>query len=125
MAIVAGSVLWGILWNVGLLGAQAAFPTVLVPEQPITHAGALLALIAYSAILSVLAGYVTAMIADQRAVKILAGVQLAIGIAVEISYWELMPAWYHIVFLALVVPATLWGGRLRDTATARSGMSPA
>ena len=48
-----------------------------------------------------------------RAVWILAFVQLAIGIAVEASYWELMPVWYHLLFLALLIPATVYGGRLK------------
>ena len=33
--------------------------------------------------------------------------QLGIGIFAEVSYWELMPVWYHLVFLALLVPATV------------------
>lgn len=39
--------------------------------------------------------------------------QLTLGIVFEVSYWHLMPVWYHLVFLALVGPATLYGGVLR------------
>jgi hypothetical protein len=30
-----------------------------------------------------------------------------------VSAWQLTPVWYHLVFLALLVPAVLYGGRLR------------
>jgi hypothetical protein len=67
-------------------------------------------------LLSILAGYVTATVASRdpmRAVWALAVVQLALGIGIEVSAWNLTPVWYHLVFLALLVPATVYGGRLR------------
>lgn len=116
LAVLVGVVLWGVLWNLGTMGTQRLLPELASPGEPIAHAGVLLGFIAYSVVLSVLAGWVAAALARQRAraaVWGLAVVNLAIGIAVEVSYWELMPAWYHLAFLALVVPATLLGGRLR------------
>lgn len=114
-AVVAGVVLWGALWNGGnaLLGVAG----VVTVGEPITSVPVLLGLIAYSAVLSVLAGYVAALIKGgvaMGAVQALAGVNLTIGIVVEVMYWSLMPAWYHIVFLVLVVPMTLVGGRMRS-----------
>jgi hypothetical protein len=95
------------------------WPDVIVAGQPLEHTGALLGYIAYSVIVSVISGYVTARIAAaMRAVHILAAIQLLLGIAIEGSGWELAPAWYHIVFLALLVPAILFGGQL---ARSRSG----
>jgi hypothetical protein len=118
-AVVAGVVLWGALWNGGnaLLGVAG----VVTVGEPITSVTVLLGLIVYSALLSVVAGYVAALIkggAAMGAVQALAGLNLTIGIVVEVMYWSLMPAWYHIVFLALVVPMTLAGGRLRMQARA-------
>ena len=114
-AVVAGVVLWGVLWNGGNAGLGAA--GVIEVGAPISAVGVLLGLIAYSAVLSVLAGYTTAAIKGgpdaMGAVKALAGVNLAIGIAVEVMYWSLLPVWYHIVFLALVVPMTMVGGMRR------------
>lgn len=28
------------------------------------------------------------------------------------QYWTLLPSWYHLLFLVLIVPATLFGGYL-------------
>lgn len=117
LAVIVGVLAWGLLWNVGTLGAQRALPELAAPGEPITHLGLLVALVAYSVLASLIAGWTAAALAPRRArtaMWALALVNLAIGIAVEISYWELMPAWYHVVFLALVMPATLAGGWLRQ-----------
>jgi len=116
LGVVAGAVLWAVLWVGGTGAARTAMPELLDPSQRLDHAGALLGFIAYSVVLSVAAGYVAAAVARasaMRAVWILAVLQLVIGIAVEVSYWNLMPVWYHLVFLALLIPATVYGGRMR------------
>lgn len=113
-AVIAGVVLWGALWSGGNFGLAAV--GLFTVGEPITSVPPLVILIVYSAVLSVLAGYVTAMIRGgdaMGAVQALAGANLTIGIVVEVMYWALMPAWYHIVFLALVVPVTIVGGRMR------------
>ncbi|HUF51451.1 MAG TPA: hypothetical protein VMN60_11485 [Longimicrobiales bacterium] len=82
-----------------------------------SETAALLWYIAFSVVLSVAAGYVAAAAAGMgnaaRAAGILAALQLVLGIGVEVSSWGLTPVWYHVVFLALLVPATVYGGRLR------------
>jgi hypothetical protein len=116
MAVVAGVVLWSVLWVGGAQLAAMMYPAVLAPGQPVTHMGALLGYIAFSVVLSVLAGYTTAALASgnrMRQVGIVAGVLLVMGIGFEASAWQLTPVWYHLVFLVLLVPAVLYGGRLR------------
>ena len=116
LGVVAGVVLWGLLWVGGSSAAQAAWPDLIDPEVRLDHLGILGGYLIYSVILSLLAGYVAAAIggaAAMRTVWILAVVQLGIGIFTEISYWDLTPVWYHLVFLALVVPATVAGGRMK------------
>jgi len=116
LAVLAGAVVWATLWVGGTQVLQSAFPSLLAMRQPVTNAGALIGLILYSAALSVLAGYVTAAVASRDpmpAVKALAILQLLLGIGFEVSAWSLTPVWYHLVFLALIVPATIYGGRLR------------
>jgi hypothetical protein len=38
---------------------------------------------------------------------------LAIGILVQSQYWQLLPVWYHVIFLAGLLPVSLLGARLR------------
>jgi hypothetical protein len=116
LAVLAGAAVWAALWVGGTQAAMAVFPDLLPKGQPITHFGALLGLIVYSLPLSVLAGYVTGAVAARDPMPVvwsLAVLQLILGIIVEVSAWNLMPVWYHIVFLALIVPVTVYGGMLR------------
>jgi len=115
LAIAAGAAVWAVLWIGGTKAAQTAFPTVLAEGQPVTSTAALVGLILYSLPLSVLAGYVTASVARANPVPIvwgLAVLQLILGIIAEATAWNMAPVWYHVVFLALVIPATLLGGRV-------------
>ena len=117
LAVIAGVVLWSVFWVGGGQLAAMMYPAVLAPGQPVTHTGALLGYIAFSVVLSVLAGYATAAAATgnrMRSVRIVAGVLLLMGIGFEASAWQLTPVWYHLVFLVLLVPAVLYGGRLRE-----------
>lgn len=117
LAIVAGVVAWGLLWNLSFQVGMRAMPDELAPDQPIENAGALLAYLVISVLLSVVAGYLAAWIKGpdpMRTVWVLAFLQLFIGIFVQLAIsWEIFPLWYHIPFLALVVPAHVFGGRLR------------
>ncbi|GJM09829.1 MAG: hypothetical protein DHS20C11_21050 [Lysobacteraceae bacterium] len=106
---------WTILWVSGTAGTAALFPDDVVEGQALTNVAILVWFITFGSLLSILAGFLTARLAPSkpmRLVWILALIQLALGLYFEISYWELMPVWYHLVFLALIVPTTLLGGRL-------------
>jgi hypothetical protein len=119
--VVVGAAAWALLWVAGTRLGQLAFPSALTEGQPIISTPALLSLIAYSVVLSVLAGYVAALVAvasPWTAAWVLAVVQLAVGIVTEVSMWDLMPPWYHIAFLVLLAPATIYGAALRIRSTA-------
>lgn len=113
--VVTGAVVWAVLWIGGTAASASMLPEIVRPDEPLTHTGVLFGYIVYSVMLSVLAGFLAARVAGEAAggaVGVLAALQLALGIFFEASYWDLMPVWYHLVFLALIVPATLLGGRL-------------
>ncbi|MDX1645664.1 MAG: hypothetical protein R3304_00865 [Longimicrobiales bacterium] len=116
-AVAAGAAVWAALW----LGMNAVlpslFPETIVPGSPLDASPLLLFLILYSVALSVLAGYTTAAVKGgdfMGAVWALAGLQLTLGVVAQVSYWDLFPVWYHVIFLGLIVPATVYGGRLRE-----------
>jgi hypothetical protein len=35
---------------------------------------------------------------------------LVLGIGFEVSYWAMLPVWYHLAFLALLIPGNVVGG---------------
>jgi hypothetical protein len=115
-AVVAGYALWSVLWIGFGATLQSLFPELIDPTQPLTHTGVLLAYIAFSVVISIGSGWLCAAVRKENAMKAvwtLAIILLATGIGFEASYWSLMPVWYHLVFLALLVPATVWGGSLK------------
>ena len=84
-------------------------------EDGITQStGILILVLVVSVISSFFAGMVTAALAlgdKGKVVKVLAVVQLIIGICVQISYGDRIPIWWNIIFLALIMPIHLIGGR--------------
>lgn len=115
-AVVVAFMLWPTLWLGFNKVMEMALPDLINPPEPLTHAGVLIGFVVYSAVISAVAGYACAAIRKESPMKtvwVFAIIQLAVGVFVEISYWALMPVWYHLVFLALIVPATVWGGTLR------------
>jgi hypothetical protein len=116
LAVIAGSAAWTVLWlgmNAILRGAS------LLPADAtkrIDTAPPLLILLVGSVIFSIIAGYITSAVASGGSytpVLILCALQLAMGIFFQAQAWQLMPVWYHLPFLLLLVPATLLGGWLR------------
>jgi hypothetical protein len=121
LAVVVGYLVWTALW----LGGNAAFfgeaARVVDAGVPFTAAGPLAGLLAQSVVCSIAAGLAAAAIAKQRAraaVLVLAALLLATGVLVQIGVWPFMPVWYHLTFLALIVPASILGGRLVGRAAA-------
>jgi len=67
---------------------------------------------------SLLSGFLAAFAANEnrRTTMILGILLLIVGIAVQATVWNLLPIWYHLVFLLLLVPVTIAGGYLKKTA---------
>ena len=125
LAVIAGSV----VWMVTALGMDAIlmsiWPQWFVEGGKVESVPLLLFMMFYSLLFSVLAGYVTAVIARRAEIKhaLALGIfQLLMGIAGSIKFWDTAPAWYHIAFLTLLVPAILLGGWLRANRQHRLGV---
>lgn len=115
-AILAAWVLWSTLWIGMNIGAEALLPDLIDSARRLEHPGVLSFYVVWSVVASLAAGYVCAWIGQASATKAvwaLAIIQLVLGIGIEASVWDMVPVWYHLVFLALLVPATVYGGKLR------------
>lgn len=116
LAVIVGFVVWSVLW-VGSDAVLSAVSADYAEGLKNFSTSILLIGIVRSVIISIIAGYVTAFIAGNQA-KVLAvfalGVLLLVfGILVQASVWNQIPIWYHLVFLALLIPMSLLGGRFR------------
>jgi hypothetical protein len=120
IAVAAGFILWSVGWlcyNASLrkFGLVSSDQT-----QPIHSVTVLLALLAGSCILSLLAGFTAAFIARSSPAAVALGLGLllvAVGLFFQIQLWRLMPFWYHLLFLVLLVPICFAGAWLRNAMT--------
>ena len=115
LGVIVGYLLWTALW----LGGNAAFlgaaGEVVSAGERFAAVGPLVGAIALSVMCSIAAGLAAASIAKERArvaVFVMAALLLGTGVAVQIGVWTFMPIWYHLTFLALIVPASVMGGRM-------------
>ena len=115
LAAVAGYVLWSFLW-VGLgQGLTVAKPDLFNEDGSAAGSAVLIVFLVYSVVISMLSGIAAARISPRKplvAARILGAVLLLTGLGVEISSWAVAPAWYHIIFLVMLLPATCSGARL-------------
>ena len=115
LGVIVGYLVWTALWLGGnsiFFGGAAA---VVAAGQPFSATAPLVGLLVLSIVCSLAAGLAAAAIAKGRArgaLLALAGLLLLTGVAVQSGVWALMPLWYHLTFLVLIVPATVLGGRL-------------
>jgi hypothetical protein len=130
LGIVAGFIAWSILWigsdqllimlSPAWYGAhQAAFEKAIFNKAEFTPDNTILIMrLVISVIISIMSGFLAAVIANgnRNAPLGLGILLLAFGLFVQVMIWNYMPVWYHVVFLALLIPMTILGGRLKKTA---------
>jgi hypothetical protein len=78
----------------------------------------LLTHIVLGSIVSVMSGYLAALIAggNQRAPLVLGFLLLALGLLKAVMSWPYVPIWYHVIFTAMLLPMAIMGGKLYTTA---------
>ena len=127
LGVIAGFVVWSIFWigsealliqlSPGWYGkhyssAEAALMQgTTLESEPLINIVNLIR----SFLTSMAAGYMAALIAGEyrRTTMVLGVILIAVGIAVEYMFWNLAPAWYHVLFVLFLLPMAMLGGRLR------------
>ena len=125
-SVLVGLLVWAVAATVINLVLRVVWPDYAAAEKLMTFSlGMLGARLATGALASLCAGYAAAWIAKGTAtpVKVLAVLVLLLFIPVHYGLWDKFPGWYHVAFLASLIPFTLLGAhwRAKATATPRSG----
>jgi hypothetical protein len=65
-----------------------------------------------------MAGFIAAVVAgeNRRSPLILGIILLIVGIAVQVHLWNVFPIWFHLIFWLMLIPLTILGGRMKQTA---------
>ena len=128
LGVIAGFFGWAILWFGGekVLSAiwaefgahQLAFQAAIEHGSPFTADTTILLMhIVLGSIVSVISGFLAALIAgeNKRTPLILGFLLVAFGLLKVVMSWPYVPVWYHVIFTAILLPMTIVGGRLRST----------
>ena len=125
LGVIAGFFAWMIVWvgSEKILSAvwpafgvhQSAFEEVIKNGGQFTaDTTMLLTHIVLASIVSVLAGFLAALIAgeNKRAPLVLGFLLLALGLLKAVMSWPYVPIWYHVIFTAILLPMAYLGGKL-------------
>ena len=115
--VIAGFFLWSILW----VGVDAALRGIWAGYNESVEAmsfspSMLIVPLILSAVCSLIAGFVAALIAKENSKSplILGVLLLLVGIIVQMGVWDKIPLWYHLAFWILLIPMTVLGGKLKQ-----------
>ena len=126
LAVVAGFFAWLIawfgserilsaIWPEGFGAPQRAFEEAIANGGQFTADTRLLLMhIVLGSIVSVMSGFLAALIAgeNKRAPLVLGFLLLALGLLKLVMSWPYVPIWYHVIFTALLIPMTILGSKL-------------
>lgn len=128
LGVIAGFFSWMIVWFGGeqILSAiwpefgshQRAFQAVIEDGGQFTaNPTFLLVHIVLGSIVSVISGFLAALIAgeNRRAPMVLGFLMLAMGLLKAAMSWQYVPIWYHVLFTAILLPMVIVGGKLQTT----------
>ncbi len=115
LGVVAGFFVWSILW----VGTDAVLKAVWAGYKENVEAmsfspAMLIVPLILSAVCSITAGFVAALIAGENSKSplILGALLLIAGIFAQMGVWDKIPLWYHLAFWILLIPMTVLGGKL-------------
>jgi hypothetical protein len=129
LGVVAGFIAWSILWvgsdqvlisfSPSWYGNhQYGFQAAMVNHTPFTPDTAILLMhLGRAAIITIMAGFIAAVVAgENRKTPIALGVLLLVfGAGVQAYAWSYIPIWYHVIFLGLLIPLSILGGKMKQT----------
>lgn len=128
LGVVAGFVAWSILWvgsdqvlmmaSPNWYGAhQLGFEKAVTNQEPFSADSTILIMHLFrNAIISIMSGFLAAFVAgeNKKSPLGLGIILLIVGVLVEAMAWNYAPAWYHIIFVLLLVPMAILGGKLKQ-----------
>lgn len=126
LGVIAGFFAWMIVWFgsetvISLLWRefgthQAAFQAAIEGGGEFTPNQTILVIhIVLASIVSIIAGFLAALVAgeNRRAPLVLGLLLIGLGLLKAGMSWPLVPVWYHVLFAAVLLPMAVIGGKLR------------
>ena len=120
-AMIAGAVAWESVVLLATFAGRLIWPAYASVEKHREFAlDMLLSRLAVGAIATLAFGAIVMWVArgDRRTVHAIIALGLLFSVVDHYTVWDQFPIWYHLVYLAYIVPVAMLGARLvrRDTA---------
>ena len=129
LGVIAGFIVWSIVWvgmdtllatiSPGWFGKNfAEFQNAVNRGEPFTPPVSVSVYLIFQSVLcSLIAGFTAAAIAreNRKSTLALGFLLLATSVFVEAYHWDYFPVWYHVLFLLLLIPAAVLGGKLKKS----------
>ncbi len=131
LRIILGAIVGFFAWSIVWVGSEKIFSAIW-PEWYGAHQTAFEAVIANGgqftpdttilvmnivrgATVSLMAGFLAAMIAgeNRRSPLVLGILLVAFDLVIVVLSWEHVPIWYGVIFTAMLLPMTIFGGKLK------------
>ena len=126
LGVIAGFFAWVIvwvgsekilsaIWPEGFGAHQRAFEEAIKNGGQFTANTTLLLIqIVIGSIVSVMSGFLAALVAGEntRAPLVLGFLLVALGLLKVVLSWPYVPIWHHVIFTALLLPMTIMGSKL-------------
>ncbi len=114
-AMIAGAVAWEAVVLLATLAGRIVWPAYAEVEMQRTFALDMLLLrLAVGAAATLAFGMVVTWVArgDKRTIRVIIALGLLYSLVDHFLVWDQFPVWYHLLYLAYIVPLALLGGRL-------------
>ena len=129
LGVIAGFFAWAIVWvgSEKILSAiwpewygahQLAFEAAIANGGQFTADTTILLMnIVRGSIVSVMSGFLAALIAgeNKRSPLVLGFLLVAFDLLIVVLSWRYVPIWYGVIFTVLLIPMTMMGGKLKTT----------
>jgi hypothetical protein len=114
-AVVAGAVAWEAVVMLATLAGRFVWPAYAFVERQRAFAlDMLFSRLAVGAVATLAFGAVVTWVArgDKRVIRLIIALWLLYSVVDHIIVWDQFPVWYHVLYLAYVVPFAVLGGKL-------------
>lgn len=119
-AVVAGVITWEAVVALATLMGRLVWPAyAAVEEQRVFTMDMLLSRLAVGALATLAFGIVISLVTrgDAKSIRLIIFAGLLFSVVDHIIVWDQFPAWYHLLYLAYIVPLALLGGRIKRQIT--------
>ena len=115
---VGSEKIFSAIWPAWYGAHQVAFEAAIANNGQFTPDKTILLMnIVRGALVSMMAGYLAALIAreNKRSPLILGILLVAFDLLIVVLSWRLVPVWYGVIFTVMLLPMTILGGKLKTT----------